>query len=365
MATESRRQTPGVVEYLFSEPHDFEFFEAVRLLKRLLANTTGDLTEGLDTAVRFRSRPSLEFPASAIHDLKPPAEQTEAKAETAPEMTVAFLGLTGPSGVLPRTYTETVIERQQDYSKNLKASREGKKKPPIEPTRAFLDLFNHRLIALFYEAWEKYHFFVGYERGDHETFTRYLLDLVGMGTGGLRGRRQKTGKGLNDQTLVYYSGLLAQTPHSAAALTAILSDYFDVEVRIEQFCGRWLSIPEENRTRLGHDGRNTALGKTLVLGDRTWDQQSKFRVRLGPLSWPRFTDFLPDGKAYGVLQAFIRFFVGPGMDFEIQLVVKREDIRTLALGAGQSAGIRLGWSTWISNQAFTRDAEDAIFPSIN
>ena len=40
-----------------------------------------------------------------------------------------------------------------------------------------------------------------------------------------------------DEILLHYGGLLVQQPRSASALEAILRDYFDVPVKIEQFVG--------------------------------------------------------------------------------------------------------------------------------
>ena len=85
-----------------------------------------------------------------------------------------------------------------------------------------------------FRAWEKYRFPVGYERGADD-FTAFLFDFVGLGTSGLRGRMD-----LEDESLLPYGGLIAQKPHSAIALGNILSDYFGVTAKIEQFFGQWL-----------------------------------------------------------------------------------------------------------------------------
>jgi len=288
----------------------------------------------------------MEFPASSIYDLKQPADEKEGDAFAPPEMTVNFMGLTGPMGVLPRHYTETLMERRLQYRD--------------ETALAFFDLFNHRLISLFYQAWEKYHFYVPYEQGNRETFTRYLLDLVGMGIKGLQGRLQQDHQGMDDQALVYYSGLLAQHPHSASALAAVISDYFGVEASVKQFRGRWLELRKEDCNRIGQV--NNQLGETTILGDRVWDKQSSFRVKLGPLSRSKFNDFLPSGSAFTALHRFIRFFAGPSMDFDVQLILKKEEVAEIELGAAGTDDPQLGWSTWSKSRPLPLNADDAIFP---
>jgi len=336
MATEDGRRHPSLRDLLFSEPQSFSFFQAVRLL-RLMAGREADMS----AAVRFRTLLSLDFPASEIHDLTPPNEE---ETPCPPEMMVAFMGLTGPLGVLPRHYTEKLIERSRRHRDDT--------------AHEFLDLFNHRLITLFYEAWEKYHFVVAYERGDRETFTRYILDLVGLGTRGLQNRLRDGSRGVQDESLVYYGGLIAQRPHSAAALAAILRDYFGVEVQIEQCRGRWRTIPAADRSRLGQV--KCALGDGVVLGERVWDRQSSLRVKLGPLSWSQFEQLLPDGAGFLALARFTRFFVGPSLDCDVQLVLNKDDVPACRVGSGAD-GSRLGWSTWLTSAPFVRDADEAVF----
>jgi hypothetical protein len=63
---------------------------------------------------------------------------------------------------------------------------------------SFFDLFNHRIISLFYQAWEKYRFPIAYERGDRDPFSHHLLDLIGLGTQGLENRQP-----LPDDSLIF------------------------------------------------------------------------------------------------------------------------------------------------------------------
>lgn len=361
MATKIRRNYTSVADSLRNEPWRFEFFEAVRLLHLmhkvddLHANTADSIP---DRIVTFKTHLSLNFPASEIQDLKDikrDAVEIPAKSST---MTVNFMGLTGPSGVLPRHYTESLLDRRIRY-KDAAAHQ-------------FFDLFNHRAISLFVAAWEKYRFYIGYEQGQSQNTLRYLLDLVGMGTAGLQNRLEQKysiqyrlvknikppARGIRDEMLAYYSGLIAQRPHSAVALAAILQDYFKVEVDILQFQGCWLRLEPDQYSRIGKQGAYHKLGESAAIGRFVWDHQAKFRVRIGPLDKETFDDFLPIGNAFMALKKFVDWYKPLGQHFDVQLVLRKKEIPRCRLGDTGSA--RLGWSTWLSSQSFTHDVEDTI-----
>jgi type VI secretion system protein ImpH len=342
MAAKSRRTDPPLDQVLFEEGYRFDFFQALRVLERLYPGRAG---VGYAAApnrevARFRALLSLTFPPSAIHEITPPETENDPA-----QMVVAFMGLFGPMGVLPRHYTELLIERvrRKDFA-----------------LRDFLDLFNHRFISLFYRAGEKYRFVPAYERarlgdGDgYDAFSRLIFHLIGMGTDGLRGRL-RTG----DEVLLYYAGLLAQQPHSASALEAILGDYFAVPVKLEQFSGAWLSLDPENRTLLGHHS-NSQLGTTAVLGSKFWDQQAAFRLRIGPLSFAQFRELLPSEEGFRRLVELTRFHVGTALDFDVRLILKAAEVPACRLGSSTPGEVRLGWSTWLKTREFSRDAGDAL-----
>ena len=92
-----------------------------------------------------------------------------------------------------------------------------------------------------------------------------------------------------DDSLVYYSGLLAQRPRSATALRQILSDYFEIPVEVEQFAGSWYPLEVQDQCQLeARRGINTQLGLGAVVGDEVWYQQSRVRIKLGPLPLKRY-----------------------------------------------------------------------------
>ena len=337
MASERGRTDSPLVSILFGEPYRFEFFQAVRLLERIHGDR---LPVGLDgdpaaEVARFRTRVSLGFPPSEIYRI---SRNGRGNGDHPPEVEVSFMGLTGPLGVLPHPYTELLIERTRSHDTTL---------------WAFMDLFNHRLISLFYRVWEKYHFAIAYELGREDRFTEYLFDIVGMGTRGLRGRM-----GVPDQATIFYGGLLAQRPHSGAALEAILSDYFGVPANIRQFSGQWLKLDDDSITRLG--ATNSELGVTTIAGARVWDNQSKFRVRLGPLSFNQFRDFLPVGSAFKPACDVARLMAGTELDFDVQLILKAEEVPACILTTRARRKPMLGWSSWLKTRQFREDDTQVV-----
>ena len=323
---------------LRDKPGDFSFFQAVRLLQLLAGseNPIGSFDRPSEEAVRIGARASMSFPPTEIQRL------TKNPDPDGPlRMTVNFFGLHGPSGMLPTRYTELVVERM--YARD----------PTI---KAFFDIFNHRMTSLLYRAWEKYRFPVAYERSGEDAFTGYLLDLIGMGTPGLRNRMA-----VPDQALIGYEGLLAQFPRSAAAFRRMLEDYFEVPVEVQPFAGCWRPLDEGSRTCL-QDGRSRSeqLGIGIVLGDEVWDQQSVVRVRLGPMSLAQYQDFLPGGAAHEPLKALSRFFCGDDLDVEAQLILKREEVPRMSLGAEGVAPPQLGWVCWMYSKPLDRDPDETV-----
>ncbi len=358
MATTGGRTDPAVIDTLLAEPYRFDFFQAVRLLESQArhdgsAQPVGDAGPPRREVVNFRAQVSLGFPAGSISALQPSAPAGDGGSAPA-EMTVPFLGLVGPSGVLPDHYTQLVIDRCHVKNKDY-------------TLRDYLDLFHHRLISLFYRAWEKYRFPFAYERrrlaGDPERiddFSFALSALVGLGTSGLQGRLA-----FDDDAIVYYGGHFAHYPRSAIALEEILNDYFEIPVELEQFRGQWLYLSDDELSWLSTPkhpaGLNQCLGVSAIAGNRVWDVQSMFRLRLGPLDYRQFLEFMPIGRRLLEICQMVRLYVGQEFDFDVQVLLKARDVPYCKLPATPADASRLGWNAWIHASPFDRDAEDAVF----
>jgi type VI secretion system protein ImpH len=326
-----------LAEQLNEEPYRFEFFQAVRLFEKLYPEKRAVGGSGLpgEEPLRFRSRVSFDFPSSEIQEIR--EIEDPATGEKRSEVLVNFMGMVGVSGVLPVHYTELAFDRIRHGDTAL---------------WAFLDIFTHRAVSLFFRAWNKYRFPVSYERGD-DKFTGYLFDLAGLGTPGLRGRM-----GFDDETLLPYAGLIAQRPHSSKAIESIISDYFSTPAELRQFHGQWIALEPSDHTRLGR--RNSVLGSNTIAGKNIWDQQSKFRVRMGPLTYVQFTDLLPNGSGNRKLRSILRFLVGDEFDLDIQLILLARQVPGTVLTTRALRRPMLGWTSFLKTRPFENADEQVI-----
>ena len=149
-------------ELLLEDPCSFEFFQAVRLLRRLRPSLegVGQFAHPSREVVRFSSNPRLGFPAGQVQELEQDPRQTL-------RMEVNFMGLVGNQGVLPLHYSR-MVRRQEKENQD-------------HPLRDFLDIFQHRIVSLFYRAWERARFFVPFERGEGDAVSARVYDRLGLG----------------------------------------------------------------------------------------------------------------------------------------------------------------------------------------
>lgn len=343
-----------MIDRLQEEPQRFGFFQAVRLLererrRRAQAAPSGDIPPAANQemeAALYRAEVSLAFPATEIAEVRP-AESNEENPRHLVEMVVSFFGLTGPTGVLPQHYSALLIAMR---SRN-------------RAFRDFLDLFNHRLMTLFIDAWAKYRLPIAFERrhgGTDDPITAALRGVVGFPVDPLLNARPQT-----DSWVLYYAGLFAHTARSSAGLEGMLGDYFRLPITVEQFVGRWLTLGAADWTALPDrrrvNGSYCALGENATLGDRVWDVQGCFRLVLGPLDYPDFLRFMPGNADYRMLLELARLYVGQSLDFDVQLVLRRDQVPASQLAATESYTPNLGWNTWLPDPERRDDAADARF----
>jgi type VI secretion system protein ImpH len=351
MATESRQSGTSLNEMpletgeeklralMEADPYGFRFFQMVRLLEKLnlKRQPVGMFVSPSSEVVRFQAVPSLTFPASELGSYVP-SDDRPASLE------VNFFGLNVINGPMPLSYAQRLLER---------------KRAKDRATGEFFDLFNHRLVSLFYRAWARYRFFIAYEksRGGEDEVTPRLYDLVGLGTPHLRGRMA-----IPDESTIYYSGLLSHKIHSVEGLKQILESYFALTVEIRQFTGTWVHLPPEQRTVLQEgESASECLGMGTVVGHEVWDQEGTITVRLGPMPLARYREFLPGSRGQAELRDWLRFYGRGAFDFIVQLVLEREEVPRTALETGTSMHGRLGYESWLKVKPMRRDPDETTY----
>jgi type VI secretion system protein ImpH len=337
MATDLREQGPPIVEDLYEHCYHYEFHQAVKLLE--LANPgaspLGCLSIPSGEVISIRSRVEYSYPSSDLFSLeKRAANQAHSLPAT---LKVNFMGIAGPNGPLPMPFSERLMER----------ARAGD-----TAFRDFLDIFNHRIISIFHRIRKKYWVGLDTRAPDDTEFARILFSILGIGSPHLQNRLA-----VPDRGLLYYAGLLWKMPRCAVGLEVFLSHYFDVKVKVEQFCGRWLPIEVSQQTKIGRQGHFQSLGQGAAIGSRFWDTKSLINIHVGPLDDNQFRRFLPDGGTpFKALCELVRFYLGKEHSFEITLVMKASDVEASVL-AKQTT---LGWTSWLKTHPFTQDDDQVM-----
>jgi type VI secretion system protein ImpH len=357
MGTEGRREDPPLgLAALWEEPFRFEFIQAVRLLHGL---TRGRGPVGHDVppdseVVRFAVHRDLGFPASQIHDLR-----RSSRGSGMPDvMTVAFIGLTGPSGVLPTHYSELVVE-------------EARPDEEAGPLAAFLDMFHHRLISFFYRAWERNHPHLSPSPDVRAKFYRYLLAILGQAL-----ESQSRSFGGESLRVLRHAELWAQQRRTAEGLKILLEDRLNdpderletakerIDVEIVPFTPRWIELDQERVLRLERNRAAGTLGLGTTLGSRARDWQGRFTVKIGPLTLHQFRGLEPTPRsqkpqpgrsAYRELVELVRRYVGPEFDFEVILVLKANEVPRPRFSR-DIHGARLGRG-WLATRPLAQNVE--------
>jgi len=185
---------------------------------------------------------------------------------------------------------------------------------------------------------------------DELPVSTYLYSLFGLGLRSLQGRMP-----VNDRALLFYAGILSQTKRSASGLATILADYFRVPADIGQLVGGWRHLDREHWTMLGVSGQNCVLGENSVAGTRVWEQHGRFEIRLGPMSYRQFENFLPNGSAYAPLCGIARFYASREFDFTVRLALLAAEVPGCHLGKTS-----LGWNSWLKSRPFIKDDSQVV-----
>lgn len=319
----------------------YDYFAALRRLECAapqLPRWGRALRPGAES-VRVGQEPSLSFAPAGF-------SRFEVASDPAPRLRQHHFSYIGPNGPLPLHLSEFIRERALNHG---------------DPTwLAFLDSFLHRFALQFYRAWAQARPVTGMDRPGEDGFRHQIGAFVGMG-GAARQQRDE----IHDDARLHFAGWLVRRVHNAESVEAVLGAYFQVPVQLERWVGHWMRLPTGELSRIGVGNANAPsrmLGGGATLGRQVWDRQHKVRLHLGPLGYAQYTLFLPTGSARAVLARWMQHLLGDELEWDAELVLRREEVPPTRLGTSQAGrggnGARLGWHSWLGERPRTRHARD-------
>jgi type VI secretion system protein ImpH len=186
---------------LSADATQFDFYYALRHIDAAIVGAVplGRALRPVDEPVRLTQYPSLVFAPTALHQYTPGVA-----AYGLGRLSVHHFGLFGPNGALPHHLTEYVQERLL-HGKDETIAR-------------FCDVFQHRMILLFYRAWADCQAVTSLDQPDRDGFGRYAASLIGLGQASLKNRDS-----VPDHLKLRHAGHLARQTRNVEGLVRPLA----------------------------------------------------------------------------------------------------------------------------------------------
>lgn len=328
----------------------YDFYYALRHVDAAVHGSIplGRAARPRDEPLRLTQHASLIFPPAALHEYKPGVA-----IRGLGRLSVHHFGLFGPNGALPQHLTEYVQER-------ILHNRD-------ETIARFCDIFQHRMILLFYRAWADCQAVTSLDNSGRDSFGRYARSLAGYGQESLKDR-----DAIPDHLKLHHTGHLARQARNPEGLIRPLAALLRVPVALKEYCLQWLVLAQEDQTCLssvtlaGKGSRHrvelgaasSRLGQGAVAGVRVPDVQHKFRLLIGAMSLSEFERYIPGGVRFLQVRDWVRNYLGVELAWDARLVLKRQEVPATQLGVYG----KLGWTSWLEMPVGKRkkDADDVL-----
>lgn len=328
----------------------FDFFHVLRQVDAAVPGRLplGRALRPRDEPLRLTQHASLAFAPAALHEYKPGVA-----AYGFGRLSINNFGMFGPNGAMPQHLTEYVQERILN-NKDQTLAR-------------FCDIFQHRMILLFYRAWADCQAANSLDHPERDSFGRFAASLVGLGQSSLRNRDT-----VPDHLKLHHAVHLCRQTRNVEGLVRPLAALLRIPVTLKEYCMQWLKLAVEDRTQLrsvtlaakGSSHRvelgfaSARLGQGAIAGVRVPDVQHKFRLLLGAMRFNEFERFLPDGDRFVQVRDWVRNYLGVELAWDARLILVKEEVPSVRLGVyGQ-----LGWTSWLGMPAGKRqrNADDVV-----
>ncbi len=305
---------------------DYNFYQLVELINKMAREDGLDNNDN-NESIRFKSSANIAFPTRDVVSV-------EQKKDGSYELEVAFLGLHGSQSPLPGYYLDALSWEEAQQSNQV---------------TDYLNLFNHRFLTLLHRIWRKYRYYICFDEDGTDAFSRHMFSLVGLGSDT---NRQMVH--INHSKMLAYAGLLASPSRSPDVICSLISHCFDLDdVRLFGWKIRRVPIQPEQQNRLGEISHQVGqkseprslLGENFSLGAHILDCNGKCIIEIASLPLDRFMSFLPNGKDFLPLVAFVSYIMHEQLAWDLRLKMAENQVGGMVLG--EKYNNQLGWRSFL------------------
>lgn len=342
MANDAGQSQPDLSKDANPLPTEFDFFELLRRLEEG-GKLFGQAGRPDREPARLGQHVRLGFAVQDVASVEMATDKAPAR------VAVTNIGLLGPEGPMPLYLTRWVLDRLSQRWFATADLREISDTTFID----FVNVLQHRMIALFYRAWADAHPAVQVGRSGGGRIRALRAALAGLGLSG-QGHEAPS---LIDETKLRHAPALAHQIEGPERLTRFLADLLKVPVCLREFVGSWNPIPARLQSRLAD--AHVRLGRSATIGPRMFQRQQRIELALGPLTIGDYIAFLPGSERRETLKRAIGDLVGYGLDVDVRLVLKRDEVPSARLGEA-----RVGHTAWVAPGKDRSDADDLCMRTV-
>ncbi len=292
-----------IAEQFYRDLKQHPLFEAIHLIEHEILQAEAQIgTDALPKheKLNLKVNPSLGFENAQLCDLKH-IDSHKLALET------NLIGLTGEQGVLPQHYSELALHRQKEGDTAM-----------VD----FYDIFNHRLLSLYYRCWQLSQLTVqsrAHAQGLRSPLEDCKLALTGQGS----------------SLSLHYGGVFASPTRSKAGLKSVLECLSGCQVKIHEFQGQWLHLAKEEQTRLSSrtmpEGQFAQLGSGASLGSKAWNINAGTTIEFLPKHKDLVSKLLPNHPNVEIIKRAAYEFIGKHKQVKWQLTTKHSLLRQVCL----------------------------------
>lgn len=310
---------------LQSQGYRFNFFQAVSLLEQIYKDQVevGHTGPVKDEIVQLLPNNSLGFPAADVARIT--LDENDDGREKW-KILQNFFGLYGPNSAAPIFIAESVNQCIDT----------------ADPLKDFLDIFNHRVLSLYYRAQKKGNTLKSVSTTHSNPISNILYAMMGRDF-----NTNESNWEVSPDRLLRHCSLFSSSNRNPSGLEKLISDYFSLsDVQVVPFARRRIKIPKSSQGRLSAVQNHAALGESFILGEIVEDITGQFNLRIKVPDMRTFKQFQPGEARYKELIFLVNMYVQYRLGFTLEFILPTEEVRSLAI-SGLNPDGKLGQSSWV------------------